>query len=183
MRARSNRRKPPASNEEGGAYLEAVTRLARRDHPLAELKELLLADGLAAAEVEDALARLVRERFVDDGRTAERAASRGLARGLGKRRITGDLARRGVAVQTAREGFARAAEDLPEEAVIDRVARSWWSRHRTGEGRERAQRLCGFLMRRGHPPALVVRRVKALWPQDAAELDESDLPADDDVGE
>ena len=56
------------------AYQRAIRRLARRDHSVAELRRALLERGHEPAEVEAALERLRRERYLDDAGFAERFA-------------------------------------------------------------------------------------------------------------
>ena len=56
------------------AYQRALRRLARRDHSVAELRRALLERGHEPAEVEAALERLRRERYLDDAGFAERFA-------------------------------------------------------------------------------------------------------------
>jgi regulatory protein len=161
------------------AYQRALRRLARRDHSVVELRRALLDRGHEPEEVEAALDRLLRERYVDDAGFAERfARSRMAHQGHGRRRIHQDLRLRGVDRGTTEAGIAGALREVDERAVVDGLARGYWRQHAGVEPLRRVPRLWAFLVRRGFAPGLVRERLSALWPRwkDALEGLE---PADD----
>ena len=102
------------------AYQRALLRLARRDHSVAELRRALLERGHEPAEIEEALERLRRERYLDDAGFAERfARSRMQHQGLGRLRIRQGLRQRGVDRGTTEAGIAGALREVDECLVLD----------------------------------------------------------------
>ena len=166
------------------AYLRALRRLARRDHSEEEIRRALEGEGHEDGEVEETVARLRRERALDDAAFAARfARSRMAHSGLGRNRIRRDLRARGVAVRLVERGLLEASREVSEPALLDRVARRYWSAHTADEPRKRLRKLWGFLLRRGFPAGLVHERLRGLWPRwsDALEGLEP-LDSDDDHG-
>jgi regulatory protein len=148
------------------AYRRAILRLARRDHTAAELRRALVERGHEAPEVDAAIERLLRERYLDDRGYAERFARSRLANhGLGRLRVRQALRQRGVGRSEAEAGIRRAAAEVDEKAVLEDVARRYWKQHARVEPERRLPRLWAFLVRRGFPPGLVRERLSALWPR------------------
>ena len=148
------------------AYQRALRRLARRDHSAAELRRALLDRGHDPDEVEAALDRLRRERYVDDAGFAERFARARMAhQGHGRLRIRQDLRQRGVDRSTAEAGIAGALREVDEKAVLDALARRHWRQHAAAPPERRLPRLWAFLVRRGFAPGLVRERLARLWPR------------------
>jgi len=164
------------------AYRRALLCLARRDHSVGELRRALLDRGHAPEEVEAALDRLRRERYLDDAGFAERFARRRMAnQGHGRLRVRQDLRVRGVDRGTSEAGIAGALREVDERAVVDGLARRYWRQLAGVEPPRRLPRLWAFLVRRGFAHGLVRERLSALWPRwkDALEGLE---PADDPGG-
>ena len=148
------------------AYQRAIRRLARRDHSVAELRQALLERGHEPAEVEAALERLRRERYLDDAGFAERfARSRMAHQGLGRLRVRQGLRQRGVDRGTIDAGIAGALREVDEREVLDGLARRYWRQHARVEPAQRLPRLWAFLLRRGFAPGLVRDRLCGLWPR------------------
>jgi regulatory protein len=148
------------------AYQRALRRLARRDHSAAELRHVLLDRGHQPEEVDAAIARLRRERYVDDAGFAERfARSRMAHQGHGRLRIRQDLRRRGVDRRTSEAGIAGALLEVDEKILVDGLARRYWRQHASVEPARRLPRLWAFLVRRGFTPGLVRERLQVLWPR------------------
>jgi regulatory protein len=153
------------------ARRSALLRLARRDQSTDELRRALARQGHAPDAVEDTLARLAQSRLLDDQAFAERFARRALDRGLGGKRIAVALGTRGVSRDLVRVGLERARGDVPEAAVLDRVAQRYWQRHGRVDSQRRLRRLWAYLLRRGFPAALVAARLRALAPDLDEDLD------------
>jgi len=148
------------------AYQRALRRLARRDHSAAELRRALLDRGHETGEVEAAIERLRRERYLDDGSFAERfARSRMANQGHGRLRIRQDLRLRGVDRRSVEAGIAGALREVDEKGVVDALARRYWRQHASAEPEKRLPRLWAFLVRRGFAPGLVRDRLARLWPK------------------
>jgi regulatory protein len=163
------------------AYQRALRRLARRDQSVAELRRALLERGHEEPEVENALERLRRERYLDDAGFAERfARSRMTHQGLGRLRVRQGLRQRGVDRSTTEAGITAALGEVDERELLDGLARRYWRQHARVEPSRRLPRLWAFLLRRGFAPALVHERLAALWPRwrDALEGLEPAEPAE-----
>jgi regulatory protein len=161
------------------AYQRALRRLARRDHSVAELRRVLLDRGHEPEEVEAAVDRLRRERYLDDAGFAERfARSRMVHQGHGRLRIRQDLRLRGVDRGASEAGIAGAFREVDERTVLDTLARRYWRQHAAAEPARRLPRLWAFLVRRGFTPGLVRERLSALWPRWSDALEGLE-PADD----
>ena len=122
--------------------------------------------------MEAVLARLRRERLLDDaGFAARYAQSRLQHQGLGRHRLKQGLRRKGVAVAVADAGIQEALGQVSESDVIDALARRYWKANAKKAPDKRLRALWGFLLRRGFPATLILSRLKALWPrwQDALE--------------
>jgi regulatory protein len=148
------------------AYQRALRRLARRDHSVAELRRALIDRGHEREEVEAAIDRLRRERYVDDTGFAERfARSRMANQGHGRLRVRQDLRLRGVDRRTVEAGLAGALREVDEKGLVDVLARRYWRQHAAVEPEIRVPRLWAFLVRRGFAPGLVRERLSRLWPK------------------
>lgn len=180
-RGRSRTRAEPGADARPArsAFVDALERLARRDHSETELRRALRRAGHSAQDADAALERLRERRYVDDAAYAERfARSRIEHAGLGTRRVRQALRQRGVARGAAEEGIQKAAAQVDEAAVLERVARAYWRGHGRDEPPQRLRKLWAFLLRRGFPPALVRERLTALWPGAQRKLDWEAFEAD-----
>jgi len=148
------------------AYQRALRRLSLRDHSVAELRRVLKGRGHLSDEIEAAIERLRRERYLDDLGFAERFARSRLAhQGHGRALIRQGLRRRGVARAETEAGIAGALREVDEKAVLDSLARRYWRQHARVEPTQRLPRLWAFLVRRGFAAGLVRDRLNALWPR------------------
>jgi regulatory protein len=134
------------------AYRKALELLARRDHFRAEIRAKLVARRFPEGEIEAALDRLESDGYIDDRRTARQLAdSRLNGEPLGRRRLTAELVRRGV----ANDIVAQVVEELlpsDDRSAAREAARQWLDRH-GGSGHPAA--LARYLDRRGFtPPAI-----------------------------
>lgn len=134
------------------AYQKALELLALRDHFRAELRAKLVARRFPESEIEAALDRLEGEGLVDDRRTARQLADLRLnGEPLGRRRLTAELVRRGVAPDIVAQVVEELLPDDDRSAARE-AARQWLERH-GGNGHPAA--LARYLDRRGFtPPAI-----------------------------
>jgi regulatory protein len=160
-------------------YSRALSRLARRDHSEQEIRRALRRDGFADDEIDETVARLRRDRYLDDAGFAARLARSRLAHaGVGRNRVRLELRQKGVRRATAEAGLTEALAEVPEAEVMDRLARRFWKTRERDEPRHRLRKLWAFLLRRGFPAGLVQDRLRALWPRWSDALDGLE-PADD----
>ena len=162
------------------ARQRSLRRLARRDHTEAELRRALTRDGFARPVVDETLARLRAERYLDDHGFASRfTRSRVTHHGLGRNRIRQALRARGLSRAIIEAGVAEALRDVSEAEALEAVARRYWRQHGRDEPLQRIRKLWVFLLRRGFPPGLVRERVGALWPKWREGLE--DLPEEEEL--
>jgi len=160
------RESPRPDDPERAAYVDALRRLARRDHSEQELRLALARKGHDEGVIDRVAAKLRGERALDDRRFAEAySRSRLSHHGLGRQRIRQDLRRRGVARATAEAALKEALADVPEEQMLDTLARRYWSTHPHDPPAHRVRKLWAFLVRRGFPSDVVHGRLRALWPR------------------
>src|SRR4029450_5507691 len=102
----------------------------------------LARDGHDERDVEQAIRRLSRERYLDDAGLAARFARGGMTdRGLGSRGPRQALRVRGVPGEAAAAGLRQALEEISEASALDGVARRYWRTRRCEEPRRRLRRL------------------------------------------
>ena len=170
--------KAPRDLSPPSARRHALRRLARRDHSEAEMRRALARSGFAADVVDETVARLRAEKYLDDQGFAGRfARSRVAHHGLGRNRVREALRARGVSRAIIEKGVAEALRDVSETDVLDTLARRYWRQHGRDEPLQRIRKLWAFLLRRGFPPGLVRDRLAKLWPRWREGLE--DLPEAD----
>jgi regulatory protein len=163
-RSRTTAEEPEDASQR--AWQAALKLIARRDMAAEQLRRALLAKGHEEAAIGAALARLQRERYIDDASLAARyAQSRLQFHGQGQHRVRQGLRRRGVAGATIEAGIREALGEVSEAGVIDRLARRYWTQRRRDAPARRLRGLWAFLVRRGFPSALVHERLRVLWPR------------------
>ena len=143
------------------AYNQALDALSRRSRSTVELSRWLKERDWPADDIADVIERLTACGLLDDVKyAAQFARNRVLDRKLSKRRVLGELGRRGIAKETASAAVAELIEEegVDEEAVVEAIAVRK-ARSLAKLDRETAyRRLLGFLARRGYDSD-VVRRV------------------------
>jgi regulatory protein len=156
----------PPARPSGDSYLRALRRLARRDHSEQEIRRALGREGFAEDAIDETVARLRRERYLDDAGFAARLARSRIAHsGHGRNRVRQELRRKGVRRTAAEAGLKEALEEVSETDVLDALARRFWRARAADEPARRMQKLWMFLVRRGFPSDLVHARLRALWPR------------------
>lgn len=152
---------PPPERDPGEVAREICLRLlAVRPRTRAELATALRQRGIdddAAAEVLD---RYGEVGIIDDAAFARAwVSSRHHGKGLARRALAGELARRGVDADTVREAVDELdgeTEVATARALVDRKLRTM----RAGDPAALLRRLVGMLARKGYPPGLAFRVVK-----------------------
>lgn len=146
--------------------------LTARPRSRAELATALGRKGIEPDVADEVLGRLTDVGLIDDSAFAEMLVQSGHRhRLMGKRALTAELRRRGVAAETAVEAVSVIDNDDEEQAAHQLVERKL--RAMSGlDDSTRIRRLVGMLARRGYPEALAYRVVReALREQgSAAEL-------------
>ena len=145
--------------------------LEARARAVDELRRLLIKKGEPPAEVDDAIARLQRAGVLDDANFARQLTrSKAIGAGLSRRRITQELARRGVARDISAEAVDAvfAEEGIDEDASIERVARKKLRTLTRFDAATQKRRLYGFLARRGYDSEDIQRVLRLVLESDEA---------------
>ena len=148
--------------------------LAARARSRAELRRLLLRRGEAAALVDRVIERLERAGYLDDADFARQfARTRALGRGMSRRRVQQELARRGVAREVADAAIADVFSDegADEYVAVERLARKKLPGLARLDAPTRRRRLYAFLARRGFGADDIQRVLRALGESQALEDD------------
>lgn len=154
-------------------YDKALALLGLRAHFRAELARKLARAGYEEEEIAAALTRLAAHGWLDDEALARaRAEQLAAGRGLGRRRVALDLARRGV--EPAVVAAALGPEEWSEELARAREAASRWRRR----GGEQPAALARHLDRKGFSRRAIVAILQELGHEAADEAGDEPAPQD-----
>ena len=140
----------------------ALKALAGRAHSTGELREKLRRRAERISDIDDVIARLKENGYLDDRRFAEGYAAARLSNDrLGRGRVVQDLRQRRVAPAVAEKTVRQVYEDVDEQALIDEFIRKKYRlapreavrRLQAGVGQGGERR--GRLLQRGHTPYVV----------------------------
>ena len=143
------------------AYNHALDALSLRSRSTVELGRWLRERDHAPEDVESTLERLTASGLLDDSKyAASFARSRLLNRKLSKRRVLGDLGRRGIPRELAAEAVNAVMEEegVDEESAVEAIAIKKFRSLAKLDRQTAMRRLMGYLARRGYEGD-VVRRV------------------------
>ena len=136
-------------------YDRALDLLALRGRSVAELRRKLIQKGEDAAAVDEVIAKLVDQRLLDDAEFARQfARAKVVGAGASRRRISAELARKGVARGVADKAIDELGETegIDLAGAINRVAEKKWRSLSKLDAETARRRLYGFLARRGFNP-------------------------------
>jgi regulatory protein len=134
-------------------YNRALDLLSARPYTVRQLRRKLIQKEVPADEADAVVERLVGAGLLDDAKYASAyARSRLTGQGASVRRISQDLARKGVPAEVAKQAIAEVVseEDVDTRAVIERVARKKLTSMGDLEPVVLRRRLFAFLARRGY---------------------------------
>lgn len=141
-------------NTKHKAYTLGIAYIGIKPRTHKELSQYLTRKGIDEQSIEQAIARLSRERLIDDTDYANRFAAERLRNQLkGRRLLQQELRMRGIEKDTARNAIDRLDDD-EELAMAIRAGGKKWP-YLKGEPRERKHKLMTFLLRRGFPGHVV----------------------------
>jgi len=145
------------------AYTSALRILNYRFNSEAELRRKLLAKKFEPAEVDAALERLRREKWLDDGRFAEAFVRTRARRKVGSRRIARALGAAGVSADTVAEAIAGNVVAEDERATAEELARKKMAvLLRRNEKDAARNKVAAYLQRQGYDMTLVFEIVRKL---------------------
>jgi SOS response regulatory protein OraA/RecX len=146
-------------------YNKALECLARGPKSVKDLTRWLLQRDFPKDEVEATIDRLTARGLLNDATYAEMfARSRATTRGMSRRRISAELAKRGVARALADAAIneVMSDENIDELAMVESAANKKFRSLAKLEPQVQRTRLYGFLARKGYPPDLVRATVAKL---------------------
>ena len=159
----------------------AVDLLARKAWSRRELTRRLERRGAPVDVAAEVVAELAARGYLDDeGFARWWAQARGQGRRVGSMRLRQELLAKGISGELAAAAVAAAFAETPElDRALDAGRRRLAALSRASRGRVPA-RLADYLLRRGYPPSVATRVVRALL----AGAEETAVPdsADDDGG-
>ena len=180
MRARG-RRSPARGPRERreldakAAKQAAFDLLARKSWSARELTSRLRRRGASDEVAREVVAGLVSRGYVDDVAFARFwAESRARGRRIGSRRLRQELLQKGIARDVTSAAVAAAFDEAPEAVRCLEAGRRRLPALVRSARERAAPRLRDYLLRRGYPPALVMRTVAAL----TGTRPDGDAPAD-----
>jgi regulatory protein len=144
-------------------YTAALRILNYRFNSEAELRRKLLAKKFEPAEVDAALERLRREKWLDDGRFAGAFVRTRTRRKVGRRRIARELGAAGVAGETAAAAIAEHVNEEEERSAAEELARKKMTvLLRRNEKDAARNKVAAYLQRQGYDLTLVLEIVRKL---------------------
>lgn len=153
------------------AFDRAAAALGRRARSKHELERWLLQRGYDAADVAEAVARLSELGALDDSQYARAfSRSRALGKGMSRRRLQQELARRGVSREQADQAIAEVMDEeaVDERALLEAAARKKMTTLAGLDPDTAKRRLAGFLARRGYDASAVSAVVRKLMAERAS---------------
>ena len=169
---------PPSTDPQSVARLIALRLLESAPRTRVELERALARRGVPSDAATAVLDRFTEVGLIDDEAFAQAwVTSRHNGRRLGRRALSSELTRRGVAAATVASAVATVSADDEESAARALVAR----RLRTMDGlpvQTQVRRLVGMLGRKGFSQALAARVAR-----EAVAADDAVTAADADAGE
>jgi SOS response regulatory protein OraA/RecX len=147
------------------AYNRALEALARGPKSIKDLTRWLLQRDYPKEEVESTIERLITRNLLNDAAYAEMfARSRATTRGMSRRRISAELAKRGVARDLADAAIneVMSDENIDELAMVESAANKKFRSLAKLDPHVQRTRLYGFLARKGYAPDLVRQTVAKL---------------------
>jgi len=163
---RQNRNRLKSRNSEPStpelAYLAALRLLNARDYTVARLAEKLGGKGMTAEDVEEAIARLVREGWVNDRRYAERFAESALASGrYYGTRLRQEMRRRGLPPDLVAEVLGELLGGRDETEEVRQMIARRFSGFSFSDATDRdKRRIVGYLQRRGFSLSAILSALK-----------------------
>jgi len=144
------------------AYLDGLKLLARRELSEAQVRDRLARKGHPPAAVDEAIARLLEERAIDDARVADSIArTQVTVKHRGRLRARLEIERAGVAKPAAQRAVDDVFAAIDDDALIEAsLARRLRGRDRLGDARE-FRRLYRYLISQGFDADRVMKALNA----------------------
>lgn len=150
-----------AADERQQGYADALKYLSLKPRTTYEIAQRLGEKGWGEETIQDVLARLQSEGYVDDAAYAQEWASQRVKlRGKGKLWVKHELRQKGVSKSYIEEALGEVSEDDEFESALQLGLKKW--RGTTGEPLDRKRKTGAFLQRRGFSGSVVSRVMREL---------------------
>jgi regulatory protein len=147
-------------DESSRAYVAGLTMLARRELSEAQVRQRLARRGYEDGEIDDAVARLRRERALDDRRTALACARTEVrVKQRGRARVMRQVEALGIPRRLAREAVTEVFGDVDEARLLEQ-ALDRRLRHGSIADAAAARRVRRYLMVQGFDPAAIASALR-----------------------
>ena len=164
--------KPRQIETESALYDAAIALLTRRAHSVFEMKKALTRRCEAPKLVEAVMARLKKEKLVDDARYARQFARYRMdSRKQGQFRIARDLRARGVPDHYIEGALQDAAEDADPAVMVRRRIEGKLRLYRGEVDQRKLASLYRSLLAAGFPVELIRQELRRLTHEDLPEAD------------
>lgn len=156
-------------------YVLALGWLARRELSTSQIRTRLARRGVEAEAIDDAIARLTKERALDDRRVAlAYARSAVTIKGRGRSRILREITTLGVARPLAEAAVQEVFGEVDEPALLEQALRKRWPRGGGPLTLPDKQRIFRALLRQGFS----ADKISAAFRARRVDADELDAPID-----
>jgi regulatory protein len=154
---------------EAAAKAACLRMLTLRSRTRRELHDALIRRGVPEEVVETVLGRFAEVGLIDDATFAEHwVASRHRNAGMGRRALSAELSRKGVASEMIKEAVSALDADTEEATARRLVERRLATMSRGLAPQVKARRLVTMLARKGYGPGLASQVVRAALAADTA---------------
>jgi Uncharacterized protein conserved in bacteria len=144
------------------AYIDGLTMLGRRELSEKQVRQRLARKEYEQDEIDEAIARLRKERAINDVRVAEAIArTETLIRKRGKVRVRMQLERAGIAKETAKQAIDDVFEGIDDDALLEASLRKRLRGRDTIADDREFQRLYRYLIGQGFESDRVMKALKA----------------------
>jgi regulatory protein len=141
----------------------ALRILARRDHSVTELAQKLTRRGYGQDIVQRVVAECRRLNYLDDERAARQVIDRMKLKGMGARRIRGELHRRGLKSEQVEALLGERVTEAEEQAMARRLFLKKWKTFATElDLNKKKLRLQRFLSYRGFSDSMIHEMLKEI---------------------
>lgn len=150
-----------AADERQQGYADALKYLSLKPRTTYEIAQRLGEKGWAEETIQDVLARLQSEGYVNDAAYAQEWASQRVKlRGKGKLWVKHELRQKGISKAYIEEALGEVSEEDEFESALQLGMKKW--RSTTGEMLDRKRKTGAFLQRRGFSGSVVSRVMREL---------------------
>lgn len=150
-----------AADERQQGYADSLKYLSLKPRTTYEIVQRLGEKGWGEETIQDVLARLQSEGYVDDAAYAQEWASQRVKlRGKGKLWVKHELRQKGVSKSHIEEALGEVSEDEEFESALHLGLKKWQGT--TGEPLDRKRKTGAFLQRRGFSGGVVSRVMREL---------------------